>query len=70
MDWFAAALGVTGCALVGKRIRVGWILFACASAINIAVGIKGGILGMACASAIYLFLEIQGWWNHHKNKDK
>ncbi len=70
LDWVAAGAGVLGCYLVGRGVRWGWLLFACASALNVAVGIHSGVIGMACASGVYFFLEIKGYITHHKKSHK
>lgn len=70
MDWVAAVLGLTGCYMVGKGIRWGWLIFASASAINVFIGLHSGIMGMAVAAFFYFFLELKGWWTHHHSKDK
>lgn len=63
--------GVSGCYLVGRGVRIGWLIFAVASGINIYLGFHSGIMGMAVASSFYLFLELKGWWqHHHPKKDK
>lgn len=69
MDWIAAVLGVTGCYLVGRGKRYGWLIFACASAINIFVGVHSGIIGIAAASFFYFILEIKGYIQHHLNRE-
>lgn len=68
LSWVAAILGVTGCTMVGERIRWGWIVFASASAINVYIGMNSGILGMAVASCFYFFLELKGYYTHDKDK--
>lgn len=60
-------MGITGCFLVGQKLRYGWLVFAIASGINVYIGIKAGIIPMAIASVFYLCLEIKGWIQHHRH---
>lgn len=70
MDWLSSALGLTGCWLLGRGVKHGWLLYATSSAINAFLGFNAGLLGVAVGGVIYCILEVKGYVQHQKTQQK
>lgn len=70
MDWVATILGITGCFLVGKHKRIGWLFYACGSLVWIFLSIHVGLYGMTAGAILYFILETRGYIIFNKVRDQ
>ncbi len=66
MDWAYMVFGLSGCYLIGGGHRIGWALYAMASACLIYISLEVQHWGAVCAGVCFLALELRGFINHNK----
>lgn len=70
LDWLGMALSLLAVYMLGNQNRYGFLVFAVANLIWVALGIWWmSSIGIAVGNGIFLVINLRGYFNWNKGKD-